>query len=177
MFALSRTPPVRRPRGGTGRRRPVVGKGGPHHRGNVERTGGLIADPPPPDADPAPRPARLRDLLSYLTGHRRVLGLVLVVSVLAAALSLAQPVVVNRVLTAVGLGEPYGDGVAVLVALVVGAGVLGAVQQYLLERTARGRGPRPRGAACSAACCACRSPSTTCGAPATWSPASARTRP
>jgi ABC-type multidrug transport system fused ATPase/permease subunit len=88
--------------------------------------------------EPSSPPARLRDLLAYLGQHRAVLGVVLVVSVLGAALSLAQPVVVNRVISAVGQGEPYGPWVAVLVALVVGAGVLGAVQQYGLERTAEG---------------------------------------
>jgi ABC-type multidrug transport system fused ATPase/permease subunit len=108
--------------------------------GTVDRTADATVDPPPPDAapPPPPPPAKLRDLLAYLTGHRRVLGLVLVVSVLAAGLSLAQPLVVNRVITAVGRGDPYGGGVAALVALVVGAGVLGAVQQYGLERTAEG---------------------------------------
>lgn len=90
--------------------------------------------------DPAPEPpkARLRDLLHYLREHRRVLGVVLVISLLGAGLSLAQPVMVNQVITAVGAGRPIGGAVVALVALVVGAGVLGAVQQYLLERTAEG---------------------------------------
>jgi len=89
---------------------------------------------------PAPEPpkARLRDLLYYLAEHRGVLGVVLVISLLGAGLSLAQPVMVNRVITAVGAGSPIGGAVATLVALVVGAGLLGAVQQYLLERTAEG---------------------------------------
>ena len=87
----------------------------------------------------APEPqARLRDLLSYLREHRGVLGVVLVVSLLGAALSLAQPVVVNGVITAVGAGQAVGGAVAGLVVLVAGSGLLGAVQQYLLERTAEG---------------------------------------
>ncbi len=92
----------------------------------------------PASAAAEPPPARLRDLLSYLREHRAVLGVVLVVSLLGAALSLAQPVMVNRVITAVGAGETSGGAVGTLVALVAGAGLLGAVQQYLLERTAEG---------------------------------------
>lgn len=89
------------------------------------------------DAPAAPR-ARLRDLLGYLRDHRGVLAVVLLVSVLGAALTLAQPLMINRVLDAVAAGERFGGAVATLVVLVVGAGVLGAVQQYLLERTAEG---------------------------------------
>ena len=87
--------------------------------------------------DTAPR-ARLRDLLSYLREHRAVLGVVLLVSIGGAGLTLAQPVLVNMVLTAVGAGDAFGGAVAALVALVVVAGLFGAVQQYLLERTAEG---------------------------------------
>ncbi len=84
------------------------------------------------------RPARVRDLLDYLRAHRPVLGVVVVVSVLSAGLSLAQPLLVNRVIGAVGAGESLRGAVVGLVALVIGAGVLGAVQQFLLERTAEG---------------------------------------
>ncbi|WP_298461612.1 ABC transporter ATP-binding protein [uncultured Cellulomonas sp.] len=93
-------------------------------------------EPGAPDA-PEPR-ARLRDLLSYLREHRAVLTVVLVVSILGAGLSLAQPVMVNRVITAVGRGQTFSGAVVTLVLLVVGAGLVGAVQQYLLERTAEG---------------------------------------
>ncbi|WNB85120.1 ABC transporter ATP-binding protein [Cellulomonas sp. ATA003] len=91
---------------------------------------GDVADSPPP--------ARLRDLLSYLGEHRRVLGVVVVISLVGAALNLAQPLMVNAVITSVTAGETFGAPVATLVALVVAAGVVGAVQQYLLERTAEG---------------------------------------
>ncbi|MGV8968736.1 MAG: ABC transporter ATP-binding protein [Cellulomonas sp.] len=85
-----------------------------------------------------PAPARLRDLFAYLAEHRRVLSVVVVISLIAAGFSLAQPLAVNRVITAVGAGEPIGPGVVVLVVLLLGAGLFGAVQQYLLERTAEG---------------------------------------
>ncbi|MGB7979242.1 MAG: ABC transporter ATP-binding protein [Candidatus Nanopelagicales bacterium] len=82
--------------------------------------------------------AALGDLLRYLREHRAVLAVVVVVSIVAAALTLAQPLVVNQVISAVGDGQAVGTLVLVLVALVVVSGMLGAVQQYLLERTAEG---------------------------------------
>ena len=92
-------------------------------------TDGAVDEPPP---------VRLRDLLRYLSEHRRVLTVVVVISLVGAGLSLAQPVLVNRVITAVGAGRDFGASVVLLVGLVVGAGGVGAVQQYLLERTAEG---------------------------------------
>ncbi len=85
-----------------------------------------------------PPSVRLRDLLRYLSEHRRVLTVVVIISLVGAMLSLAQPVLVNRVITAVGAGRDFGASVVLLVGLVVGAGGVGAVQQYLLERTAEG---------------------------------------
>ncbi len=93
------------------------------------------------DTDPAaapPTPARLRDLFAYLAEHRTVLSVVVVISLVGAGFSLAQPLAVNVVILAVGAGEPIGPGVVVLVGLLLGAGLFGAVQQYLLERTAEG---------------------------------------
>ncbi|MFE7629203.1 ABC transporter ATP-binding protein [Kocuria sp. NPDC057446] len=90
-----------------------------------------------PAAGAAPR-GRLRDLMAYLVEHRGVLGVVLVLSVLGAGLSLAQPVLVNRVIGSIGTGRSPAPEVTVLVLLVLGAGLVGAVQRYLLERTAEG---------------------------------------
>lgn len=86
----------------------------------------------------APPKAGLRELFSYLREHRGVLVIVLVISLVGAGLNLAQPVMVNQVITAVGEGRALTGAVAVLVGLVVGAGLVEAVQQYLLGRTAEG---------------------------------------
>lgn len=85
-----------------------------------------------------PRAAHLRDLMSHLRPHRSVLVAVVAVSLVGAAVSLAQPVAVNRAITAVSAGEPFAQDVWLLVGLVVLAGLLGAVGQFLLERTAEG---------------------------------------
>lgn len=82
--------------------------------------------------------AGLRDLFGFLREHRGVLAVVVVISLFAAAVTLAQPVVVNRVIDAVGQGQTVTTLVFALVALVLIGGLLGAVQQYLLERTAEG---------------------------------------
>ncbi|KLU08701.1 ABC transporter ATP-binding protein [Kocuria sp. SM24M-10] len=95
-----------------------------------------MTDPTAADA-PVPH-GRLRDLLGYLTEHRGVLGVVLVLSVLGAGLSLAQPVAVNQVIRSISTDRSAAPVVLVLVLLVLGAGLVGAAQQYLLERTAEG---------------------------------------
>lgn len=79
----------------------------------------------------APPKAGLRELFSYLREHRGVLVIVLVISLVGAGLNLAQPVMVNQVITAVGEGRALTGAVAVLVGLVVGAG-LSAVGRTVL---------------------------------------------
>ena len=90
------------------------------------------------DERTSPPPARLRDLLTYLAEHRGVLIVVLAISLLGAGLNLAQPIVVNRVIDAVGAEAGFGGMVVVLVGLVIAPGITDAVQQYLLGRTAEG---------------------------------------
>jgi ABC-type multidrug transport system fused ATPase/permease subunit len=85
-----------------------------------------------------PPPADLRDLMVYLREHLPVLALAVVISLVGAALSLGQPLVVNQAITGVSAGESNYTAVLVLIGLVVGSGLLGAFQLYLLERTAEG---------------------------------------
>ena len=77
----------------------------------------------------------MSQLWPYLTEHRRILGVVVVLSILAAAASLAQPVLVSQVITVVQAGDPLGSLVWVLVGLVVASAVLSGFQHYLLQRT------------------------------------------
>ncbi len=87
-----------------------------------------------PHKDAGPR-ASLRQLLPFLFEHKAVLIVVAVLSVLAAAATLAQPLVVGQVIALVQVGDPLGTLVWVLVALVVVASVISGVQHYLLQRT------------------------------------------
>ncbi|NNH22936.1 ABC transporter ATP-binding protein [Pseudokineococcus marinus] len=77
-------------------------------------------------------------LLPYLREHRGTLLVVAAVSLVGAAAALAQPLLVGRVITAVEAGDAVAPVVAVLVGVLLGASLLGAVQQYLLQRTAEG---------------------------------------
>ncbi|WP_022881503.1 ABC transporter ATP-binding protein [Gryllotalpicola ginsengisoli] len=88
-------------------------------------------------ADEGPR-ASFRQLLPYLTEHRRVLVWVIALSVLGAAASLAQPLLVGQVIQRVEHGTPLGRLVAALVSLVVIAGLISGYQHYLLQRTGEG---------------------------------------
>ncbi|UAJ80466.1 ABC transporter ATP-binding protein [Leifsonia sp. ZF2019] len=89
----------------------------------------------PDDAGPR---ARFGQLLPYLLEHKKVLGWVVVLSVLGAAASLAQPLLVSQVIDIVGKGEPLGALVWGLVALVVVSGLISGYQHYLLQRTGEG---------------------------------------
>jgi ABC-type multidrug transport system fused ATPase/permease subunit len=87
--------------------------------------------------DDGPR-ASFQQLLPYLLEHRTVLSWVIVISVLGAATSLAQPLLVSRVITRVEANEPLGSLVLVLVGLVVASGLLSGFGHYLLQRTGEG---------------------------------------
>jgi ABC-type multidrug transport system fused ATPase/permease subunit len=76
-----------------------------------------------------------RQLLPYLTEHRPVLVIVIVLSLAGAAASLAQPVLVSQVIGVVQSGEPLGSLVWLLIGLVVAAALLSGIQHYLLQRT------------------------------------------
>jgi ABC-type multidrug transport system fused ATPase/permease subunit len=87
--------------------------------------------------DEGPR-AKFSQLLPYLFEHRAVLAVVIVLSILGAAASLAQPLLVAQVIDAVGKGQPLGGLVWLLVILVVVSGLISGYQHYLLQRTGEG---------------------------------------
>ncbi|WP_233193252.1 ABC transporter ATP-binding protein [Cryobacterium sp. Y29] len=77
-------------------------------------------------------------MLPYLFEHKKVLSVVIVLSVLGAAASLAQPLLVSQVITIVQANDPLGSLVGVLIALVVISGLISGYQHYLLQRTGEG---------------------------------------
>jgi len=87
-----------------------------------------------PKKDDGPR-ASFRQLLPYLLEHKKVLGIVIALSVVGAATSLGQPLLVSQVISRVQKSEPLGALVVLLVALVVISALLSGVQHYLLQRT------------------------------------------
>ncbi|HWH25787.1 MAG TPA: ABC transporter ATP-binding protein [Pseudolysinimonas sp.] len=84
-------------------------------------------------ADDGPR-ASFRHLLPYLAEHRPALVAVVILSLAAAAASLAQPLLVSQVIARVQSGHTLGSLVWILVALVVASGLLSGAQHYLLQR-------------------------------------------
>jgi ABC-type multidrug transport system fused ATPase/permease subunit len=82
--------------------------------------------------------ASFKQLLPYLLEHKKVLSVVIVLSVIGAAASLAQPLLVSQVIGVVQAGNPLGSLVWALIALVVISGVISGYQHYLLQRTGEG---------------------------------------
>ena len=124
--------PGRRPGtpAGTDASRPgsAAGPGGPARRTSFGRRG---------DTAPGPR-ATFRQLLPFIFEHRPVLIVVAVLSVVGAIASLAQPLLVGRVITVVEAGQPLDGLVWALVALVVVSAIITGYQHYLLQRTGEG---------------------------------------
>jgi ATP-binding cassette subfamily B protein len=88
-------------------------------------------------ADDGPR-ARFSELLPYILEQRGLMAFVVVLSVLGAAASLAQPLLVQRVVGVVQEGGALGALVWALVGLVVVSGLLSGYQHYLLQRMGEG---------------------------------------
>ena len=77
-------------------------------------------------------------LLPYLREHRGTLAVVGGLSLLTAAATLVQPVLVRTVLDGITAGRSVGRAVALLITLLLIAAVLNGVRDYLLQRTAEG---------------------------------------
>ena len=95
----------------------------------------------PDPADPAfgtadTRRAPLRDLGPYLRPHLRALAVVVAISLVGAALFLAQPAAVPEIIDRVSGGRQLWTVVALLAGLLLGGAVVSGLQQYLLQRAA-----------------------------------------
>jgi ABC-type multidrug transport system fused ATPase/permease subunit len=86
----------------------------------------------------APERARLAELWPYVRDHTRVLGAIAVISLVATALALIQPLTLQRVIDDVGSGRTLTPAITVLVAVTLGEAIFSALQSYLLQRTAEG---------------------------------------
>ncbi|KQS14387.1 ABC transporter [Curtobacterium sp. Leaf183] len=77
-------------------------------------------------------------LLSYLFENKPAMVVIIVLSVLGAGASLAQPLLVNQVITAVQHGNTLSMLVWLLVGLVIVSGLLNGIQHFLLQRAGEG---------------------------------------
>lgn len=89
------------------------------------------------DKSAGPR-ARFGELLPYIFEQRGMLTFVIILSVLGAAASLGQPILVGQVITRVQESSPLGALLWGLVTLVVISALLSGMQHYLLQRMGEG---------------------------------------
>lgn len=89
------------------------------------------------DDDGSPR-ATFSQLIPFLMEHKKILSIVIVLSMAGALTTLAQPLVVSQVITVVEEGNPLGNLVWILVGLVVVSAGLSGFRHYLLQRTGEG---------------------------------------
>ncbi|MFJ6427176.1 ABC transporter ATP-binding protein [Microbacterium maritypicum] len=86
-------------------------------------------------AQPEGPRATFRQLLPFLFEHKRTLIVVAVLSVIGAATSLVQPLLVGQVIEAVQSDTGIGLLVWLLVGFVIVSSVISGFQHYLLQRT------------------------------------------
>ncbi|MEV7620122.1 ABC transporter ATP-binding protein [Microbacterium sp. NPDC089321] len=79
--------------------------------------------------------ATFRQLLPFLFEHKKVLVVVAVLSVIGAAASLVQPLLVGQVIDRVQKGDGLGLLVWLLIGFVILASIISGYQHYLLQRT------------------------------------------
>ena len=92
----------------------------------------------------APRPqdkgpkAKFSQLLPYLAEHKPALWIAVVLSLIGAAISLAQPLVVGQVITAVQKGQDMSVLVLSLIAVVLGSAIASGFLYYVLAKAGEG---------------------------------------
>jgi ABC-type multidrug transport system fused ATPase/permease subunit len=82
--------------------------------------------------------AKFSQLVPYLLEHKGALWVAMGLSVLGAAISLAQPLVVGQVITAVQAGGNLGPLVFLLVAVILGSAISGGFMYYVLAKAGEG---------------------------------------
>ena len=87
--------------------------------------------------DDGPR-ATFRQLLPFLAEHRKILSIVIALSMLGALTGLAQPLLVAQVISAVESGAALQGLVVLLITLVILTALLSGFRHYLLQKTGEG---------------------------------------
>ena len=82
--------------------------------------------------------AKFSQLWPYLTEHKGALVMAVILSIIGAAISLAQPLVVGQVITAVQKGQNMGLLIVALLAVVLGAAVASGFLYYVLAKAGEG---------------------------------------
>jgi ABC-type multidrug transport system fused ATPase/permease subunit len=82
--------------------------------------------------------AKFSQLTPYLFEHKPALVVAVVLSLIGAVVSLAQPLVVGQVITAVQNGEDVGQLALILVLVILGAGIASGFMYYVLAKAGEG---------------------------------------
>jgi ABC-type multidrug transport system fused ATPase/permease subunit len=82
--------------------------------------------------------AKFSQLTPYLLEHRPALIVAVILSLIGAVVSLAQPLVVGQVITAVQEGKDVGQLAAFLVLIIFGAGITSGFMYYVLAKAGEG---------------------------------------
>lgn len=82
--------------------------------------------------------AKFSQLTPYLFEHKAALAVAVVLSLIGAVVSLAQPLVVGQVITAVQNGEDVGQLALILVLVIFGAGIASGFMYYVLAKAGEG---------------------------------------
>jgi ATP-binding cassette subfamily B protein len=82
--------------------------------------------------------AKFSQLTPYLLEHKPALVIAVILSLIGAAVSLAQPLVVGQVITAVQEGKDVGQLAAFLVVIIFAAGVASGLMYYVLAKAGEG---------------------------------------
>jgi ATP-binding cassette subfamily B protein len=88
-------------------------------------------------SDKGPK-ASFKALLPYMAEHKKTLSIAIVLSVFGAIVSLAQPLVVGQLITAVQNQQPTTMLVVALVGVVLGAAASSGFMRYLLAKAGEG---------------------------------------
>lgn len=92
---------------------------------------------PGKDKDKGPK-AKFSQLLPYLGEHKGALWVAVALSLVGAVVSLAQPLVVGQVITAVQAGSDTGLLVAILIAVVLGSAIISGFLYFVLAKAGEG---------------------------------------
>lgn len=88
-----------------------------------------------PDSGPK---AKFNQLTPYLLEHKSALIVAVILSLIGAGASLAQPIVVGNVITAVQKGQDLGTIIIALIAITLGSAVASGLMYYVLAKAGEG---------------------------------------
>jgi len=82
--------------------------------------------------------AKFNQLTPYLLEHKAALGIAVILSLIGAVVSLAQPLVVGQIITSVQNGQDVGQLAGILVVVIFAAGIASGFMYYVLAKAGEG---------------------------------------